>query len=127
MLGAAVMCLALNVYFEARGEHYDGQLAVAEVTLNRVASPDFPDDVCDVVWQHKQFSWTHDGKSDVPKDKRAWRDAVAVARHALEQGNTLLSTDVLYYHADYVKPRFFARLERMGTIGRHIFYTHNKG
>ena len=54
---ASVTCLATNIYFEARSEDRVGQYAVAEVTLNRVASPDYPDDVCEVVWQDKQFSW----------------------------------------------------------------------
>ena len=79
----AVLCLALNVYFEARSEPINAQFAVAEVTMNRVNSDAYPDTVCEVVWQRKQFSWTHDGKSDNPKDGHAWRVALAVAKSTL--------------------------------------------
>ncbi len=129
--GAAVMCLALNVYFEARNEDTLGQLAVAEVTLNRVESSAFPNEVCKVVKQgyergrHRcQFSWYCDGKSDKPRNPKAWRKAIAVASYALEQEqNTLLASDVLYYHADYVKSGFHAGLNYERRIGSHIFYT----
>ncbi|MAH30074.1 MAG: hypothetical protein CL959_05290 [Euryarchaeota archaeon] len=118
-----VLCLALNVYFEARGEDLASQYAVAEVTLNRVASPDFPDEICEVVWQRKQFSWTHDGKSDKPKDKRAWRRAVSVAGFALEDdGYNVVGYSALFYHADYVRPYWAKTYERVGKVGRHIFY-----
>jgi spore germination cell wall hydrolase CwlJ-like protein len=74
----AAMCLALNMFFEARNESLIGQVMVAEVTLNRVANARFPDTVCEVVWQDRQFSWTHDGKTDNPNklphvDREAWR------------------------------------------------------
>ena len=125
---AGLFCLALNVYFEARSEDLAAQYAVAEVTLNRVASPDFPDDVCEVVWQRKQFSWTHDGKSDKPKDKKAWRRAVSVAAYALEDdGHVVVGYDALYYHADYVKPYWAKAYERVAKVGRHIFYRMKKG
>lgn len=125
---AGLFCLALNVYFEARSEDLAAQYAVAEVTLNRVASPDFPDDVCEVVWQRKQFSWTHDGKSDKPRDRKAWRRAVSVAAYALEDdGHTVVGYDALYYHADYVNPYWARTYERVAKVGRHIFYRMKKG
>jgi len=58
LTAAAATCLALNVYFEARNQDTDGQILVAEVTMNRVADDRFPDEVCAVVWQNKAFSWT---------------------------------------------------------------------
>jgi len=69
---AEVHCLALNIYHEARGETFEGKLAVAAVTLNRVRHKRFPDGVCEVVWQPRQFSWTHDGKTDRPYNQKAW-------------------------------------------------------
>jgi len=119
---ASVVCLALNVYFEARSESFEGQLAVAEVTLNRMASPYFPDTVCEVVWQDKQFSWTHDGKSDRPRDERAWRRAVHVASLALEDEHQVVGYEPLYYHADYVRPYWRTAYTKVAQVGKHIFY-----
>lgn len=119
----AFLCLALNVYFEARSEDTLGQLAVAEVTLNRVASERYPDDVCSVVWQPKQFSWTHDGKSDAPKDKRAWAEAQRIAQIALEtEGLSVVGDDVTHYHADYTEPYWSKSYVRVAKVGTHIFY-----
>ena len=71
MLTVAAACLSLNIYFEARNQSIKGMALVAEVTINRVRHPDWPSRVCEVVWQNKQFSWTHDGKSDEPKEKKS--------------------------------------------------------
>jgi spore germination cell wall hydrolase CwlJ-like protein len=122
-IGAAVMCLALNVYFEARSEEPMGQLAVAEVTLNRVASSRYPNTVCDVVWQRKQFSWTHDGKSDKPKDRKAWDMAVRAAKLAMKHRDVVIVGDeVTHYHAEYVTPYWTTAYERVAKVGTHIFY-----
>ena len=122
-IGAAVMCLALNIYFEARSEKPMGQLAVAEVTLNRVTSSRYPDTVCEVVWQRKQFSWTHDGKSDKPKDARAWDMAVRAAKLAMKHRDVVIvGNEVTHYHADYVKPYWTTAYERVAKVGTHIFY-----
>ena len=121
----AATCLALNVYFEARSEPMIAQFAVAQVTMNRVASEKYPDNVCDVVWQKKQFSWTHDGKSDKPKEAKAWEVAQWVAKVVLEDTDRTLAVvphDTLHYHADYVSPYWVSQCEKVGTIGRHIFY-----
>jgi len=118
-------CLASAVYFEAQGEPLEGQLAVAEVVLNRVRSPRFPDTVCGVVRQAAQFSFVRGGR--IPRaDRRlpAWRRAVAIARIA--KGNAAprqLSAGVLWYHARYVRPGWGRRLERSASIGLHIFYS----
>ncbi len=71
MISSALMCLALNIYFEARSESFASQVAVAQVTLNRIESKKYPNDVCAVVKQPKQFSWYSDGKSEVRKEKEA--------------------------------------------------------
>ena len=121
----AATCLALNVYFEARSEPISAQFAVAQVTMNRVLSDTYPDTVCDVVWQRKQFSWTHDGKSDRPREEQAWRRAKWVAAVTLNDDDNsvdILPRTALHYHADYVKPYWVSSLVKVTQIGRHIFY-----
>ena len=119
----AILCLAMNVYHEARSEDIWGQLAVAEVTLNRVAAKQFPNEVCDVVWQRRQFSWTHDGKSDKPRDQEAWVTAHNIATLAIRQGKPrAVGEDVLFYHAEYVKPYWAASFHKAAQHGSHIFY-----
>ena len=127
----AAMCLALNIFFEARAEPLDGQLMVAEVTLNRVASKHYPDTVCDVVWQRKQFSWTHDGKHDDPTrmsylDREAWKDIKELAKEILDDPeNRLFGTGATHYHATYVEPYWASSLVVVGKSGKHIFYAPN--
>jgi spore germination cell wall hydrolase CwlJ-like protein len=118
-------CLATNIYFEARGESKLAQKAVAWVTLNRVESTSYPDTICDVVWDGKQFSWTHDGKSDVPKDKEAWDDAQMYALqvlidHQLGRGDP--TDGSIMFHAAYVKPSWHKDYEVTSRIDNHIFY-----
>ncbi len=122
-----IRCLAMNVYHEARGEPDMGKYAVAQVTLNRVASPKYPDDVCRVVHQRAretaQFSWTLDDVTDIPEDSQAWIDSVRIAREVYRQEKTSEDVgDALYYHAEYVKPRWAAKKVKVAKIGRHIFY-----
>ena len=121
----ASMCLALNVYFEARSEPIIAQFAVAQVTINRVQSELYPNNVCDVVWDKHQFSWTHDGKSDTPKEVEAWDTAKWVAKIALRDNGRFLyvvPTDAVHFHADYVRPYWVTSCVRVSKIGRHIFY-----
>lgn len=118
----AIMCLALNIYFEARDQDIDGQLMVAEVTMNRVASPDFPDTVCDVVWQPGAFSWTHDGKSDTPRDVQAFAESVLLANDVLHNRSILLDTKATFYHEKSVRPYWVDSVTQIGMVGDHIFY-----
>ena len=124
-------CLALNVYWEARSEPLEGQLAVAAVTLNRVADPGFPAATCAVVRQggearrHRcQFSWWCDGKRDEPREAGAWRQASEVARLAHAGVVSDPTRGALWYHADYVKPAWAAKKRKVAKIGRHIFYDY---
>lgn len=124
-------CLALNIYFEARSEPTDGQFAVAFVTMNRVQSRRFPNSVCGVVWQHRQFSWTHDGKSDKPYERRAWRRAQQIA-HFVYRVYTHLPQSVqrtldrtngaLHYYAPRLANPYWAQAKEITLqVGGHVF------
>jgi hypothetical protein len=117
-------CLSLNIYFESRSQSLLGQEAVAWVTLNRVANNNFPDNICGVVWQPRQFSWTHDGKSDIPRDQAAWAIAQLVADQTLNAfGKDRDPTEgATYFHANYVNPYWTASVEQVVRIDQHIFY-----
>lgn len=124
-------CLAQNIYFEARGESLTGQLAVAYTTLNRVVSDRFPDTVCEVVWQPRQFSWTHDGKSDAPKqtklELKAWEQSNLLSSFVIHAWPILKFFDPTkgstYYHSKQVMPFWSYHYEPSVVIGEHIFYT----
>ena len=128
-------CLSQNVYFEARGEHTAGQLAVAMVTMNRVYSKRFPNSICKVVWQRKQFSWTHDGKSDRPDDKKAWKLAQQIAKFVykkygsyktMSNGALDLTRGALHYYApDLADPRWAESKQVTRQIGGHLFLKEN--
>lgn len=119
---AELGCLALNVYHEARGESVRGQRAVAAVTLNRVRSPKFPSSICAVVWQPRQFSWTHTRRSYFPGDDAAWRKALEVARESLEPEVAGVHENVLYYHSKRVRPRWTRNVRFVERVGSHLFY-----
>ena len=128
-IAAELRCLALNIYFEARNEPGLGMIAVGQVVLNRVKDSRFPTTVCDVVRQggprpknRCQFSWWCDGLSDRPKDKGAWARSQALA-FLLYWGFVDDTTGgALWYHADYVKPRWRTSFEQGAKFGRHFFY-----
>ena len=117
-------CLAVAVYFEARGEPLAGQLAVAEVVLNRANSGKYPPDVCAVVKQPWQCSFVRKGQfPQADRSSSAWQRAVAIARVAQNKRATNLPANVLWYHADYVAPSWGKRLTKQTKIGLHIFYS----
>lgn len=124
----ALRCLALNIYHEARSESDKGQVAVAAVTLNRVASESFPDSVCAVVKQggqkrhNCQFSWWCDGRDDTPKDKQAWQKAMHISRETLRGTEPDPTKGALYYHTRAVNPRWCRAFKRTVRIGQHVFY-----
>jgi spore germination cell wall hydrolase CwlJ-like protein len=134
-----IECLATNAYFEARDEPVAGQIGVTQVVLNRVESDLFPDSVCDVVFQavegrdgqpirnRCQFSWYCDGRSDIPRNWKAYtsiyRVVSDVARdRATGEGNDITKGS-LFYHADYVNPRWNRRMDKEVQLGRHIFWS----
>ncbi len=122
MIELAVMCLAMNVYWEARNQSLAGQVAVAQVTINRVLSEEYPNDVCSVVHQYKQFSWYWDGKSDVPREEEAWNRAQMVAIGVLGGSGHGDLDGVLHYHALYIKPYWAKNMVMITKIDDHIFY-----
>jgi N-acetylmuramoyl-L-alanine amidase len=116
-------CLATAVYFEARGESVEGQLAVARVVMNRASSGRYPPDWCSVVKQPAQFSFVRHGEfpyADTNSD--AWKKAEAVAQLAAANVVPSIGSDVLWYHATYVAPSWGHRLNMAEKIGLHIFY-----
>jgi spore germination cell wall hydrolase CwlJ-like protein len=113
-------CLAIGVYYEAKGEPLAGQLAVAHVILNRSESGRFPKSVCGVLKQRGQFSFVHGGKLPQPRDNAQWREAVAVAQVAQKDLWQNPAPKALFFHARYVKPAW--RLARVASLGNHIFY-----
>ena len=115
-------CLALNVYYEARNEPLEGKFAVAAVTMNRVRSPRFPSTVCAVVWQRRQFSWTHDGRPDNPYELEPWHEALWVATLTYKFGHPSNVGGATNYHAVYTQPVWASSLQKVARVGRHIFY-----
>ena len=139
-----VHCLALNIYYEARGSNFADQVGVADVVLNRVNDRRYPDTVCEVVQQGKkkpswkdetvmvmvrnacQFSWYCDGKADDPHQGDAWVNAQTVAWRIMQFGEFRGITEgATHYHATYVDPNWAGSLQMVGTIGKHIFYRWN--
>jgi N-acetylmuramoyl-L-alanine amidase len=116
-------CLATAVYFEARGESLEGQLAVARVVMNRALSGKYPPDWCSVVKQPWQFSFVRNGQFPaIATSSTAWARAQGVARIAMADVVPSVSSDVLWYHATYVAPSWGRRLNLAQKIGTHIFY-----
>ncbi|MCF4097860.1 cell wall hydrolase [Maritalea mediterranea] len=127
-------CMATAIYFEARGEKYRGQVAVAQVVRNRVKHKAYPNTICGVVFQNQtwrnrcQFSFACDGIPERVNEKGAWATAEEIA-HKVIRGDIYLPevSNSTHYHADYVNPHWASRLKRMTKIGTHIFYRFKRG
>jgi len=132
----SLMCLALNVYHEAKNQSFMGQVAVAQVVMNRVGDARYPNTVCDVVKQGEtykykptipiknkcQFSWYCDGKSDKPEEPKAWRDAMHVANGVYNGHIADFVEGATHYHAYYVNPSWAKSKKYVLRIDDHIFY-----
>jgi spore germination cell wall hydrolase CwlJ-like protein len=124
-------CLAKNIYHEARGEPVDGQYAVAEVTMNRVASKHYPSTVCDVVFQANfdvirkrkvsAFSWTELDLTTLV-DRKIWNLAWRIAEDVYDGRAQHRVEGALFYHSKTIRPSWSRRKRRIAKIGRHIFY-----
>ncbi len=133
-------CMSKNIYFEAALESTAGKLAVAQVTMNRVKSTNYPNTVCAVITQGKhyasghpvrdrcQFSWYCDGKGDDPHKGRMWRDSAAVAEYVLSTPTLMDITDgATHYHANYIdSPRWADPKRKTVAIDTHIFFNHSR-
>jgi len=123
-------CLARNIYHEAGGEPFEGKVAVAQVTINRAESGEFPSDICQVVYQKNivyekvlcQFSWYCNSASlKKPMNGPVYTESMEVAKKVLLEGFRLPSVKgALYFHGDYINPGW--NRERVAKVGRHIFY-----
>lgn len=145
LLETAFICLALNTYHEAKNQSMIGQIATAQVVMNRVADDRYPNTVCEVVkqgphrpsWENPekeypvkhrcQFSWYCDGKSDIPKNEKAWKKAQDYAYLVLYNKINLDVTEgATHYHATYVRPAWAKTKTRTTRIEKHIFYRWEK-
>ena len=145
LLETAFICLALNTYHEAKNQSMIGQIATAQVVMNRVADSRYPNTVCEVVkqgphlpsWEdpkkeyqvrHRcQFSWYCDGKPDVPKNEKAWKKAQDYAYLVLyNRINIDVTEGATHYHATYVRPAWARTKTRTTRIEKHIFYRWEK-
>ena len=124
-------CLATAIYFEARGESEKGQLAVAQVVLNRVKNPAYPNTICGVVYQNRnyrhgcQFSFACDGIPDRITEPGPWKAAQDLAAKVVNDTSDMFLADIgtaTHYHAVYVRPFWARRMKRTDKIGNHIFY-----
>jgi len=123
-------CLAKNIYHEAKGEPFEGKVAVAQVTINRAASGQFPSDICKVVYQKNvvydkvlcQFSWyCEQAAAAKPKNTAAYKECQIVARQVLLEEFRLPSLKhALYFHGTHINPGW--KREKVATIGGHVFY-----
>tara|TARA_R100000988_G_scaffold103003_1_gene80332 strand:- start:561 stop:983 length:423 start_codon:yes stop_codon:yes gene_type:complete len=134
MLVDALMCLALNVYFEARNQSLEGQLAVAQVVVNRTIDDRYPDTLCEVVYDARtyssgfpkrhqcQFSWYCDGKSDKPTDKAAFERAMQITIYLMKSNVSDITNGATHYHTLQVLPFWAEGKNPTAIIGNHIFY-----
>ena len=133
-------CMSKNIYFEAALESTAGKLAVAQVTMNRVKSTNYPNTVCAVITQGKhyasghpvrdrcQFSWYCDGKGDEPKEGKLWRSAYDLAKYVILWQEDLpdITDGATHYHANYIdRPSWTKRKKITASIDQHIFYKKN--
>jgi len=126
--GEQMECLARAIYFEARGETIEGQFAVAEVILNRVDTTEYPNRVCDVVYQGSnrgsgcQFSFTCDGNSESIHEQEAFGLATRIAGLMVDDAPRSLTEGATHFHTTAVNPRWSRVLTRTARIGSHLFY-----
>jgi spore germination cell wall hydrolase CwlJ-like protein len=123
-----IQCLAKNIFFEAGTESMLGKIAVGQVTVNRVKIGHWGETVCDVVHAKDQFSWTNKDDLSIDKDSKPYRDSVVAANRVLQERKRLrILKSALFYHADYVRPNWVDKNQKIIKIGTHVFYNGAKG
>lgn len=121
MVASSLICLALTIYHEARGEPLVGQQAVAEVVLNRVKKRD--KSVCEVVYEPKQFSWSN--SKGLPKPNEHWDSSVKLARSYLDgDRQTSITNGAQYFHTNSIPLN--CKAKNVKRIGNHVFYDIGK-
>jgi spore germination cell wall hydrolase CwlJ-like protein len=121
-------CLAEALYFEARGEPIQGQLAVGEVILNRVEDIRYPSSICKVINQGTgrrfacQFTYTCDGKLETVNERKPYEMALKIAKILMTTHDGKLTRGSTHYHSNYVNPKWSKKFKRVAKFGRHIFY-----
>ncbi len=131
----SIECLALNIYWETRAVSMADAVAITDVVYNRVESRHFPNTICKVIHEGKQysdgqmkrhqcqFSWYCDGRSDTPKNSEAWERSRKIAHEFFVFGTYRgLTEGSTHYHANYVKPNWAPNMTRVTRVGSHIFY-----
>ena len=121
-------CMAQNIFFEAGTESMLGKIAVGQVTVNRVKIGHWGETVCEVVNSKNQFSWTNRDDISIDKDSRNYKDSVLAAKKVLQERKRLrILRSALFYHADYVRPSWADKNQKVVKIEKHIFYNGAKG
>lgn len=131
-----MMCMALAIYFEARGEPLEGQVAVGQVIMNRVEDPRYPSDACSVVYEAEYYSWNPelpirnrcqfsfycDGQSDNPGEQREFERCVLVASAVLNKETKDVVRGATHYHTTRVQPHWAEKDKQVRRIAKHVFY-----
>ena len=121
-------CLAQNIFFEAGTESMQGKIAVGQVTVNRVKIGHWGETVCEVVNSKDQFSWTNRDDISIDTDSKNYKESLVAAKKVLQERKRLrILRSALFYHADYVRPKWADKDQKVTTIEKHIFYNGAKG
>jgi spore germination cell wall hydrolase CwlJ-like protein len=121
-------CLAQNIFFEAGTESMLGKIAVGQVTVNRVKIGHWGETVCEVVNSKNQFSWTNKDDRSMDKDSKNYKESFLAAKKVLQERKRLrILRSALFYHADYVRPNWVDKNQKITKIDKHIFYNGAKG
>jgi spore germination cell wall hydrolase CwlJ-like protein len=121
-------CLAQNIFFEAGTESMLGKIAVGQVTINRVKIGHWGETICEVVNAKNQFSWTNRDNLSIDRESKNYKDSFLAAKKVLQERKRLrILRSALFYHADYVRPNWADKNQKITKIDKHIFYNGAKG
>ena len=121
-------CLAQNIFFEAGTESMLGKIAVGQVTINRVKIGHWGETICEVVNAKNQFSWTNRDDLSIDRESKNYKESFLAAKKVLQERKRLrILRSALFYHADYVRPNWVDKNQKITKIDKHIFYNGAKG